>query len=243
MAKKFYIAAAKGGAGATTTAIGLGYALSDAGERTLVFDGDHESGCALSVCGCLGMQTFTLADYKNGYCRAKQTLVAHPKHKNLYIMPSLGCDDPSAAREAVLEAEGLFDFVLCDGGPPDACGQAIVVTEPYPPALTAAGALAGRLRDAGIKICGTMVNKVNGGLLLGGKIGRPEEIASALSAPLIAALPEDLALTLGEWRPFCMKCFKVAAARLCGKKARQPRLEEGYTGAGGYFRRRMRSRI
>ena len=44
MTKKYYIISAKGGAGATTVAAGLGFALAAAGERTLIVDGDSENG-------------------------------------------------------------------------------------------------------------------------------------------------------------------------------------------------------
>ena len=75
MAKKIFFTSSKGGAGATTVAAGTAFALSDSGERTLIVDGDNLSACALNVCGCGGMQVFTAEDYKNGICRAKQTVV------------------------------------------------------------------------------------------------------------------------------------------------------------------------
>lgn len=243
MAKKYYIAASKGGAGATTVCAGLGFALAADGERTLIVDGDSRCGCALAVCGCKDMYTFTLADYEKGRCRAKQAAVQHPKCKNLYIMPTLGCSDGRAAEDAIAESADLFDYVLCDGVALNACGQALMITEPYLPSVRAADVKAGEIKDSGAKVCGVIINKVNGGLVISGKIAYPEEIAMALNAPLCGVLPEDLALTLGKWRPRTIRCFKLAAARLKGKNAKLPYLESGYTGAGGYFRRRMRERI
>ena len=64
MADKIFFASAKGGAGATTVAAGVGFALALAGERTLIVDGDNVSGCALTVCGCRGLQVFTVEDFK-----------------------------------------------------------------------------------------------------------------------------------------------------------------------------------
>ena len=85
MSQKIFLKSAKGGAGATTVAAGLGFALSSAGERTLIVDGDSDSACALNVCGCADLQVFTVADYKKGACRAKQATLQHPKYKNTKI--------------------------------------------------------------------------------------------------------------------------------------------------------------
>lgn len=243
MAEKIYFTGAKGGVGTTTVVTGLGFALSAAGERTLIVDGDSICGCALTVSGCAGLQVFTVADYKKGACRAKQAAVQHPKYKNLYIMPTIGCNDESAAEEAVNEVSGLFDYILCDKTALKTCSRAVVVTEPYTPSVKAADAAVCALKDGGTRLCGIIVNKVNGGLALNGDIPYPEDIASAINAPLFSYVPEDLMLTLGQWRPYSMKYFKLAAARLKGKEVRLPVTESGYTGAGGYFRRRMREKI
>lgn len=243
MADKIYFAGAKGGAGATTVAAGVGFALALCGERTLIVDGDNVSGCALTVCGCQGLQVFTVEDYKKGACRAKQAMTQHPKVKNLYVMPTLGCFDVKAAESAVREVEGLFDYVLCDGTAFGACDRAVVVTEPYAPSVRAADGAVAAVKDGGLKLSGIIVNKVNGGLILNGEIAAPEDIARALNAPLVAVLPEDLALTLGRWRDYSKKYFKIAAARIMGRNVKIPYLESSYTGAGGYFRRRMREKI
>ena len=243
MAKKIFFTSSKGGAGATTVAAGTAFALSDSGERTLIVDGDNLSACALNVCGCGGMQVFTAEDYKNGICRAKQTVVQHPKYKNLYIMPTLNCSDEKAVLSAVSEVAGLFDFVLCDNAARAACGQAVIVTEPYTPSVKAADAKIAALRDGGMHIGGVIINKANGGLILSGKTGYPEDIARMLNAPLLAAVPEDLDLTLGQWRAYSMRYFKIIAARLKGKNVKLPHIEAGYKGAGGYFRRRLREKV
>ena len=243
MADKIFITKSKGGAGATTVVAGLGFALASAGDRTLIIDGDNLCGCGLAVCGCANMQVFTVADYERGACRAKQAMVQHPKYKNLYIMPTLGCTDKEATELAVREVAELFDFVLCDDVAQAVCRRTFVVTEPYLPSVRAADAKLCTLKDGGARIGGIIVNKVNGGLILGGKTSYPEEIAATLNAPLFALVPEDMALTLGQWRAYSMKYFKLAAARLKGKNVKLPYPESGYTGASGYFRRKMRERI
>lgn len=243
MADKIYIAAAKGGAGATTTAAGLGFALADAGERTLILDGDALCASLMAVCMCERLHLFTVADYAKGMCRAKQATVQHPGHKNLYIMPTLGCADGKAAERAVKEVDGLFDYILCDGGAGNVCNRAVIVTEPYSASVRAADAVAGALKDGGARVSGVIVNKLNGGLVLSGRTGSAEEIAGVLKEPLVAVIPEDLMLPLGVWRKPLVKYFKAAALRLAGKQAKLPRPEDDYTGAGGYLRRKMRERI
>lgn len=243
MADKIYIAAAKGGAGATTAAAGLGFALSNAGERTLILDGDRLCASLLATCKCERLHLFTVADYARGMCRAKQAAVQHPKHKNLYIMPTLGCVDAGAAERAVREVDGLFDYILCDGAARRACDRAVIVTEPYALSVRGADAVAGALRDGGMQVSGIIVNKVNGGLVLSGRTGSAEEIADALKEELIAVIPEDLMLPLGIWRRPVIKYFKTAALRLAGREVRLPRPEDDYAGAGGFLRRKLRERI
>ena len=87
MATKIYIAAAGGGTGATTCAVGLGLALAAAGERTLIVDGDARYPAALTVAGCAGLQVYTLEEARRGDCRPKQAIVEHPRSPNLFILP------------------------------------------------------------------------------------------------------------------------------------------------------------
>lgn len=75
MATKIYLTSFKGGTGVTSFCIGLGLALAELGERTLIVDGDTLSGGAILAGGLSNMQVYTLADYEKGACRAKQTLI------------------------------------------------------------------------------------------------------------------------------------------------------------------------
>ena len=243
MADKIYIAAAKGGAGATTATAGLGFALADAGERTLILDGDGLCASLLAVCKCERLHLFTVADYAKGMCRAKQAIVQHPKYKNLYIMPTLGYTNGGAIERAIGEVDGLFDYILCDGAGRRACDRAVIVTEPYALSVRGADAVAGRLKDDGMCVSGIIVNKVNGGLVVSKQTGSAEEIAGVLKEELIAIIPEDLMLPLGVWRRPLIKYFRTAAQRIVGKEVRLLRPEDDYMGAGGYLRRKLRERI
>ncbi len=227
----------------TTCSVGLGYALAEAGERTLVVDGDRKSACALTVAGCANMQVFTLADYEKGACRAKQTLISHPAQRNLSIMPSLNLTDQTFAERAVAEVEGLFDYVILDKTGLPASDEAIIVTEPFLPSIKSADCCRSALADGGHKDVSLIVNKVCGAQILGGEIMTAQEIAAILHLPLKAVIPEDLTLAAGRWRKKTYKAFAVAADNLSGRREGVLNVVRSYFGARGYLKRKMREKI
>lgn len=243
MAKKIYMTNLKGGAGVTTCCTGLGFALAGLGERTLIIDGDNISEGGLQVGGCANMQTYTFADFAKGACRAKQTLIAHPKILNLSFASSLGLDDREVAERAVDELDGLFDYILLDKITPKKCDEAIIVTEPFVPSLKAADCCKAKLSDGGVKNIGLFVNKLNGGHIINGEVMTAQEIASLLHLPLKAVIPEDLALPLGKWKKSTMKVFKVAAEMVMGRKELVCNVLRNYFGINGYIKRKVRERL
>lgn len=240
MATRIYITNAKGGAGATTFAIGLGDALAREGHRTLVVDGDYICADGLFLCGLQGMNVYTLADAKSGACRVKQAILKHPKSENLYILPSLGCDDGEFVAEAIKDCEGLFDYVLCDAIAANACTEAIVVTEPYPSSFKGADDKLARLADSGMSRKSVAVNKINGGLVFDGEVMTPQEIASLLRCDLIGVIPEDLGLPLGKIKARTRKAYALCAAKVTGKSDKVFAIIRPYTGLKGALLRRMR---
>lgn len=243
MARKIYLTSLKGGTGVTTCCIGLGYALAEAGERTLIVDGDRRSANGLTLAGCGNLQVFTLADYAKGACRAKQTLVSHPAARNLSIMPSIGLEDPAAAKPAVEDVNGLFDYILCDKIVPDVCEEGIIVTEPFLPAIKSADCCRSALADGGMKEISLIVNKLSGGQILNGDTMTAQEIATVLHLPLRAVIPEDLTLSAGKWRPSTLKAFRMAADSLTGRREAICNVMKSYFGPSGWIKRKMRERI
>lgn len=243
MATKIYIAAAGGGAGATTCAVGLGLALAAAGERTLIVDGDARYPAALTVAGCAGLQVYTLEEARRGGCRPKQAIVEHPRSPNLFILPCAGCAEKKYVSAATAEVENFFDYVLCDRAAKDVCDRAAAVCEPYPLSIKGADICLNRLRDERFDDAGLIVNKVNGGLMYDGKIMTPRDIAALLRAPLWGVIPEDLGMPLGSMRADSVKAFRMAAAKMAGGPDRIFSPARSYAGAGGYIKRKMRSRI
>ncbi|MBD5632474.1 MAG: septum site-determining protein MinD [Clostridia bacterium] len=243
MAKKIYMTSFKGGTGVTTCCIGLGLALAESGERTLIVDGDTKSGNAMLIANLRNMQVYTLADYERGACRAKQTILTHPKTGNLCFMPSLNLKDLSAAAKAVTDVDGLFDYILLDKIAIEVCDSAFIVTEPFLPSVKSADCCRSALADGGIKDIGLVVNKINGGQILSGDIMTAQEIATVLHTPLKAVIPEDLTLCAGKWRQSTLKAFGIAAQTVTGKKESFCNVLKGYAGMSGYFKRKMREKI
>lgn len=243
MAKKIYVTSLKGGTGVTTFCVRLGLALAEAGERTLIVDGDAASGCAMLLAGLQNMQVYTLADYEKGACRAKQTVLCHPNASNLCFMPSLGLKNLAAADSAVDDVDGLFDYILLDKISKSRCDCALIVTEPYLPSIKSADCCRSQLADEGIKDIGLVVNKMNGGQILNGEVMTAQQIAAVLHLPLKAVIPEDLSLSAGSCKKTTQKAYRLAAATLTGKKEDFCNVLSGYGGVNGLIKRKMRKKI
>lgn len=243
MAKKIYVTSLKGGAGVTTFTVGLGFALAEAGERTLIVDGDSLCASALLVGGLQNMQVFTLADYEKGACRAKQCILPHPKSQNLCFLPSLGSTDPTAADRAVADVDGLFDYILLDKIAKARADGALIVTQPYLPSLKCADVCRSALSDGGIKDVGLVVNDLSGGQILAGEIMTAHEISALLRLPLKAVIPEDLSIPCGRCKKNTARAFRLAAAAVAGKKQDVCNVLNGYAGVSGAIKRKMREKI
>ena len=243
MARKIYFDSLKGGTGVTTVCVGLGLALAEMGERTLLVDGDCASACAMIVAGLGNMQVYTLADYERAACRAKQAAVCHPKAENFHIMPSLGLKERTLAKKAIEEVEGLYDFILLDKIAPECCSEAMIITEPFLPSVKSSDCCKARLADDGIKDISLIVNRINGGQVITGETLSAEQIAELLRLNLVAQIPEDATISVGRWRQQTVNAFKVAAGTITGKKCDMYDVLRGYMGLNGYIKRKMRAKI
>ncbi|MDE7400610.1 MAG: AAA family ATPase [Clostridia bacterium] len=243
MSDVIFMNGARGGAGLTTCAVKLGIALSEAGERTLIVDGDTECASGLQISGLQGLNVYTLADVETGACRVKQAILQHPSSPNLYVLPSLGCTDGGCAERAVAECEPLFDYVICDSIARSACRRALLVSDPYHSSLAGAKKRGGELKDAGFKDVGLLINKVNGGLVFDGAILTPQEFATVVRLPLWGVIPEDLSLPLNKMRSGTKKAFALTAALISGKGKKTYGVVREYLGVKGIIKRKMRERV
>lgn len=243
MAKNILVTSIKGGTGVTTVCIGLGQALAAAGERTLIADGDSLSGGAMITAGLGNMQVYTLADYERAACRAKQTLLSHPRIPNLYFMPSLGMKSRETAINALSEIGGLFDYILLDKLAPETAEGALIVSEPYLPSVKSADVCRAALKDEGFEKAGLVVNKSCGGQIISGEVLSPQSIAEALNLPLAAVIPEDFTIAAGKWRKPTLEAFRLAALGITGRGGGVYDCIKSYTGLNGAIRRKMRASI
>lgn len=243
MAKKIYFTSFKGGTGVTTCCIGIGRALAELGERTLIVDGDTKCGGATLMANCRDMQVYTLADYENGACRSKQAIIPHPQTSNLHIMPCTGLKDVQNAKKAVEDIDGLFDYILLDKISAEICDSAIIVTEPFLPSVKSADVCRSFLRDSGIRDLGLIVNKLSASMILNGETMTAREISALIRVELTAVIPEDLSVSADRWHGYTLKAFKTAAQYVTGASRNVTNVMRGHGGLNGYFKRKMRERI
>lgn len=243
MSQKILLTSFKGGTGVTTFAVGLGLALAKRGARTLIVDGDSRTGCAEIIGGCRETVVYTLADYEKCACRAKQTIVTHPRESNLAFMPSIGLRDGSVAEKAVRDIDGLFDFILADKTCAPLCERAVIVTEPYVPSIKSADACRSHLADGGLKNVSLAVNKINAAQILNGETMTAHEISALLHTPLAAVIPEDLLLPAGKCKNYTLKAFAFAAEVFLGRREGAFNVLKGFNGVNGYFKRKLREKV
>lgn len=243
MATKILFTSLKGGVGVTTSCIGIGLALAEAGGRTLIVDGDTKCGSALMTGGLANMQVYTLADYEKGACRAKQTVLCHPKNSNLCFMPSTGLSDEGVFVRAASDVDGLFDYILLDKVYSAPCDEAVIVTEPYAPSLKCADVCRSQLADGGIKEIGLIVCKLSGAQVLSGEVMSAKQISTLLHLPLKGVIPEDLTLSAGKCRESTSHAYSLAARFIAGEGRNLPDVTRRFYGLNGYLKRKMRQKI
>lgn len=243
LARKICFTSFKGGVGKTTLCVQTAYRLAEIGERVLIIDGDSVSCCACIACEVAGAHTFTLHDLEAGVCRAKQTIVQHPRHCTLFVCSSQNCIDEKTFSRAIDELEPLFDYVLCDDCALSSCKEFLVITEPYTPSLKSADACISALRSNKKENVKIVVNKVNGGQIFNGEIITPEEISFILHAPLAAVIPEDLNVAVKEPNRKTNKALCVFTENLKKGTNKVFNCTKSYCGLWGEIKKKVRNTI
>lgn len=239
MARKILFTSFKGGTGVTVCSVNVALALARMGERTLVVDGDRLCGNALIYAAMENKQTYTLADFEQGACRAKQAIV-FDQRDNFAVMSLIGLRDKQTLNRAIEEIDGLFDYIIFDNISAKCVSEAVIVTEPFLPSIKSSDVCRSNLLDSGYKGINLIVNKISGGQILNGEVMTAEEISKLLRLKLVGVIPEDLFLSTGDITTKTVKAFSLCARNLRQGESEKFNLVKGYVGVKGAIKRKMR---
>lgn len=255
MARKIVITSGKGGVGKTTIAAALSAQLAKRGQRVILCDADFGLNNLDVAAGVEDLVVYDIVDVIEGRCRAKQALVRHPDHGNLYLLASNHSAperyvSPQAVRVVLDALAPQFDFIIidCPAGIDDGfhravatADEAIVVTTPHISALRDADKVITVLKSYQIGIA-VVINMIRGDLLLSGDVLSPKEISELLKTPLLGLIPEDYGIYRGgvsELHP----AFKMLANNVLTGKRKLYDVTRKYSGFFGNIRRVLKRRL
>ncbi len=204
MARKILLTSGKGGVGKTTVCCNLAVQLARRGCRVILCDLDLGLNNADIALGLENRAAYGLLDAVEGKCRARQTLVKHPRYPTLFTISSSRTGEDYLSAQAVrLILDSLspqFDFILLDSPAgvgegfrrAAACSEeAILVTTPHLASMRDADTALGRLIDYRLSVLGIVVNQVRRDLMRRGDVLTEGEISAALRLPVLASVPAD----------------------------------------------------
>ncbi len=225
----------KGGVGTTTISIATAKILSKRGKKVLYVDGDRLAQRGIILC-CMGsLPVYTLADWEEGKCRAKQAVwTGDDINFNALSCYNLKGD----TTPAIQLLDGLFDYVICDNVSLDNAYMRIVVTEPYTPSLKCSDVCITNLKAINKENVYLCLNKVSPACLSSGDIPSPQDVSRLLSTPLIATIREDLSIPLGSVKNGAksdLEHLALSVDREIVKPNKMPYC--------GYFKRRARNKL
>jgi septum site-determining protein MinD len=248
MAKVIGIVSGKGGVGKTTTALNLGLALQQLGEKVVVVDGDIKNP---NVGLYLGLYKFT--NTIQNVMKGSDINEAQYLHSSgIKIIPaSLSVDDSvigfSKLKEAFSEMDG---YVLIDLAPGlgrevlallEICDQALVVTNPNIPSITSTMRFISIIRDMNKDVLGVLINRSGKSYEI-----KREDIEIICDAPIIGEIPEDenvrksgmMKTPVLQYKPYSKAAikFKEVAAKLLDINYDPPSFQ-GFRNIFSYFSR------
>ena len=95
------------------------------------------------------------------------------------------------------------------------------------------------MKDGGMKV-GLILNKVNGGLVCGGNIMPPADLAKLLRCEAVGVIPEDLSLPLGKICGRTQRAFSLAAQYISGGQKKLYGVTRAYAGPLGGIKKKLR---
>ncbi len=230
MARKIVVTSGKGGVGKTTVCCNTAIQLARRGIRVLVADLDFGLNNVDVLFGMENLATYDLIDAVEGNCRARQTLVRHPRYPTLYLASSNRAAEKYISPQAlclVLDALApQFDFIFldCPAGVGEgfsralSCAdEALIVTVPTISAMRNADRVSGMVQGFRLNRVGLVINLVKREFVRRGATFSPEEIAVALRLPALGVIPEDERICL-EGAPERSRSFRRLADALLAQE-------------------------
>ncbi len=223
------VASGKGGVGKTTITINVGIALARKGYSVVLVDADIEMGNLSIYLGMDQKLTPTFQDVLAGEARARDALFDGPG--GVKVLPAglslegLRKAEPSRMMDAIRELEGFADIVLLDAPaglglsakPALASGHVLPVVNPDVSSISNALKTKIVAHQSGSAIAGIALNRVT---LDFAELGQ-EEVAAAMDARVLAAIPEDpeVRRSLINGKPLMLYSPKSPATLAMGKLA------------------------
>lgn len=241
MGQIIVLTSGKGGVGKTTSAAGLGAALSLLEQRTVVVDLDMGLRKLDLTTGVSDYSSRHWGDVIQKNCTLEEALLPHPHYLSLFILPAPQVGMHSDYTEE--EMNGLyqmlsqqFDFVLidCPAGAEQGffnaiCGaqKALIVAQCETASVRDSDKIARLLTEKGITDLQLIINRYQPQLVSEGVLLSIEQVMDAVKLPLAGIVHEDTALikagNTGE--PIFLSpdskgavCYKNIAKRLIGKE-------------------------
>ena len=238
MAKIIGIVSGKGGVGKTVTALNIGLALHQFGEKVIVADGDIT---ASNLGMHLGYYSFpnSIQDVLKGEIDIDKAIFMH--HTGLHLVPAaidLKSLDASVMRLRSILQNLPYDYVILDAPPGldddsinviNACDSLIIVTQPEIPTVTNAVKVVRVAENLKKTIIGAVITRMGESRYN----LSPDEVEMMLEAPIIGVIPEDDTIKESIFNktpviahePYSKAAieYKKMAAKLIGKTYEPPK--------------------
>lgn len=202
MAKKIVIASGKGGVGKSTTAAGLGKALSKQGLNTLLIDCDAGLASLDSMLGCREFAAFGWYDVFSGSCSPNEAVTKVFDNLSLIGAPhsTAESDSINAVKDLVSLLDGEYDVIITDA--PAGLGTGVfraaaaadyglIVATGDEISVRGAAAVDAKLREAGVFSTRLVINRYDLKAAKKGKLMSVDEIIDGSAVRLIGIIPED----------------------------------------------------
>lgn len=238
------ITSGKGGAGKSTVACGIGYALALQKKRVLLIDADEGLSCLDLMLGVAENVIYDLGDLVLGNCTISQATYSIIADGLLDVIPApkhLGSLTEDRLKQVIEAAKDNYDFIFIDstagiGEGFNACvasvSEVIAVVNPDPVCIRDANCVSSLLADKNIKSCRMIINKFDYRTIKKGVSPDIDMIIDNAAFQLIGIVPNDVALPVFTAKGKLItkgraaKAFARISRRILGENLPLPRLKK-----------------